>query len=103
MDGMTNYDNMLRANQNLCEEKKILAIDMIHRMLKHTCFSSGVKKLPGKPPLATRVIETTDGFYAIGNGKVSVQKSKTEDESMRVLTMAAIAEELKKNGSPVQK
>ena len=31
---MTNYDNMLRANQNLCEEKKILAIDMIHRMLK---------------------------------------------------------------------
>lgn len=65
----------------------------------HTCFSSGVKKLPGKPPLATRVIETTDGFYAIGNGKVSVQKSKTEDESMRVLTMAAIAEELKKNGS----
>ena len=34
MDGMTNYDNMLRANQNLCEEKKILAIDMIHRMLK---------------------------------------------------------------------
>lgn len=34
MDGMTNYDNMLRANQNLCEEKKILAINMIHRMLK---------------------------------------------------------------------
>ena len=58
----------------------------------HNCFSSGVKKLPGKPPLATRVIETTDGFYAIGNGKVSVQKSKTEDENMRVLTMAAIAE-----------
>ena len=64
----------------------------------HTCFSSGVKKLPGKPPLSTRVIETTDGFYAIGNGKVSIQKSKTEDESMRVLTMAAIAEELKKIG-----
>ena len=67
----------------------------------HNCFSSGVKKLPGKPPLATRVIETTDGFYAIGNGKVSVQKSKTEDENMRVLTMAAIAEELKKTGTTV--
>lgn len=64
----------------------------------HNCFSSGVKKLPGKPPLATRVIETNEGFYAIGNGKVSVQKSKTTDESMRVLTMAAIAEELKKIG-----
>ena len=67
----------------------------------HNCFSSGVKKLPGKPPLSTRVIETPDGFYAIGNGKVSVQKSKTEDEYMRVLTMAAIAEELKKTHETV--
>ena len=25
----------------------------------HNCFSSGVMKLPGQPPLATRVIETT--------------------------------------------
>ncbi len=47
------------------------------------------------------MIETTDGFYAIGNGKVSVQKSKTEDENMRVLTMAAIAEELKKTGTTI--
>ena len=67
----------------------------------HTCFSSGVKRLPGKPPLSARVIETPEGFYAIGNGKVSIQKSKTEDESMRVLTMAAIAEELKKIGVTV--
>ncbi len=67
----------------------------------HTCFSSGVKKLPGKPPLTTRVIETEDGFYAIGNGKASIQKSKTEDEYMRVLTMAAIAEELKREGTTI--
>ena len=62
----------------------------------HVCFSSGIKKLPGKPPISTRVIEPTGGFYAIGTGKVSVQKSKTDDEYMRVLTMAAIAEELKR-------
>ncbi len=67
----------------------------------HACFSSGVKKLPGKPPLTTRVIETADGYYAIGNGKASIQKSKTEDEYMRVLTMAAIAEELKRMGTTV--
>lgn len=67
----------------------------------HTCFSSGIKKLPGKPPIATRVIETTAGFYSVGCTKVSVQKSKTDDELMRVLTMAAIAEELKKNNVTV--
>lgn len=34
MDGMNNYDNMLLCNKKLCEEKKILAIDTIRRMVK---------------------------------------------------------------------
>ena len=81
----------------------IIGVDVGYGNTKtaHNCFSSGVKKLPGKPPLSTRVIETPDGYYAIGNGKVSVQKSKTKDEYMRVLTMAAIAEELKKYGTTI--
>ena len=45
------------------------------------------------------MIETSSGFYAIGGGKVSIQKSRTEDEFMRVLTMAGIAEELKVTGT----
>ena len=70
----------------------VIGIDVGYGNTKtaHSCFSSGVKKLPGKPPLSTRVIEMQSGFYAIGNGKVSVQKSKTDDEAMRVLTMAGI-------------
>ena len=76
----------------------ILGVDVGYGNTKtaHNCFSSVVKKLPGKPPINTRVIETPEGFYAIGNGKMSIQKTKTEDENMRVLTMAGIAEELKK-------
>ncbi len=31
---MTNYDNMLLSNKKLCEEKKILAMDTIRRMLR---------------------------------------------------------------------
>ena len=31
---MNNYDNMLLANKKLSEEKKILAIDTIRRMVK---------------------------------------------------------------------
>ncbi len=81
-------------------QTKIIGVDVGYGQTKtaNSCFSSGVKKLPGRPPLSTRVIETNTGFYAIGGGKASIQKSKTEDESMRVLTMAGIAEELKKEG-----
>lgn len=82
-------------------QELIIGVDVGYGNTKtaHSCFSSGVKKLPGKPPLSTKVIETPSGFYAIGNGKVSIQKSKTEDESMRVLTMVGIAEEMKLKGS----
>lgn len=31
---MTNYSNMLRLNEKLCEEKRILAIDTIRRMVR---------------------------------------------------------------------
>ena len=81
-------------------QTKIIGVDVGYGQTKtaNSCFSSGIKKLPGRPPLSTRVIETNTGFYAIGGGKASIQKSKTEDESMRVLTMAGIAEELKKGG-----
>ncbi len=80
--------------------KRIIGVDVGYGNTKTSrcCFSSGVKKLPGKPPLSTRVIESQGSFYAIGSGKMSVQKSKTEDECMRVLTMAGIAEELRKDG-----
>lgn len=76
----------------------VIGIDVGYGNTKtaHACFSSGVKKLPGKPPIATHVVETMDGFYAIGSGKSTIQKSKTDDELMRVLTMAGIAEELKR-------
>ncbi len=76
---------------------KIIGVDVGYGNTKtaHTCFSSGIKKLPDAPPIFERVIEAPEGYYAIGNGKCSIQKSKTDDEYMRILTMAAIAEELK--------
>ena len=82
------------------QNEKVIGVDVGYGNTKtaNCCFSSGVKKLPGKPPLNSRVIETSTGFYAIGSEKVSVQKSKTDDESMRVLTMAGIAEEMRQEG-----
>lgn len=81
----------------------IIGVDVGYGNTKtaHSCFSSGIKLLSSKPPISTRVIETTSGFYTIGNGKLSIQSSKTEDENMRALTMAGIAEELKRTHTTV--
>lgn len=81
----------------------VIGVDVGYGNIKtvHSCFSSGIKLLPAKPPISTRVIEATSGYYTIGNGKLSIQSSKTDDENMRVLTMAGIAEELKRTHTTV--
>lgn len=63
-----------------------------------TVLPSGVKKLSVKPPVAVRSIEYAGEFYAVGGQKLSIQKSKVENEETLILTLAVIAEELKKKG-----
>ena len=76
----------------------IIGVDVGYGNTKtsNVCFSSGIRKLPGRPPVSTRVVEAFGNFYAIGNGKLSVQRSKTDNEDMLILSMAAIAEELRR-------
>ena len=61
----------------------------------HKVFSSGVIKHSTKPPISSMVVETNEGFYSVGNPKITIQESKMNNEDMLVLTEAAIAEELK--------
>ena len=64
----------------------------------HKVFSSGVIKHSTKPPISSMVVETNEGFYSVGNPKITIQESKMNNEDMIVLTEAAIAEELKMQG-----
>ena len=64
----------------------------------HKVFSSGVIKHSTKPPISSMVVETNEGFYSVGNPKITIQDSKMNNEDMLVLTEAAIAEELKMQG-----
>ena len=64
----------------------------------HKVFSSGVIKHSTKPPISSMVVETNEGFYSVGNPKITIQESKMNNEDMLVLTEAAIAEELKMQG-----
>lgn len=61
-------------------------------------IQSGVKKLPNKPPIDTHVVEYNGDYYAVGGQKMDIQKSKTSNENTLILTMAMIAEKLKRLG-----
>lgn len=63
-----------------------------------TLIQSGVKKLASKPPIDTKTVEYNGEYYAVGGSKLDIQKSKTENENTLILTMATIAEELKRLG-----
>lgn len=65
---------------------------------RQTLIQSGVKKLASKPPIDTKTVEYNGEYYAVGGSKLDIQKSKTENENTLILTMATIAEELKKIG-----
>lgn len=78
----------------------IMGIDIGYGNTKgsRTLIQSGVKKLVSKPPIDTKTVEYNGEYYAVGGSKLDIQKSKTENENTLILTMATIAEELKKIG-----
>ena len=63
---------------------------------RHSIFQSGVKRFETEPPLDTKVVEYNGQYYSVDNMQETIPESKVEDESTLILTMAAIAEELKK-------
>ena len=46
----------------------------------HKVFSSGVIKHSTKPPISSMVVETNEGFYSVGNPKITIQESKMNNE-----------------------
>ena len=73
-------------------------MQIIYNITSKTLIQSGVKKLASKPPIDTKTVEYNGEYYAVGGSKLDIQKSKTENENTLILTMATIAEELKRIG-----
>ncbi|MBP3805919.1 MAG: ParM/StbA family protein [Oribacterium sp.] len=59
---------------------------------------SGVKMLATKPPIETKTLSWNGQHYAVGISKMEIQKSKMDNEDMRISTMAAIGEKFKTLG-----
>lgn len=79
----------------------ILGIDHGYGLIKtvHTVFRSGIKKVPTIPPFMHNILNYEGSYYAVGQTRQNHKADKTLSDDYYLLTLAAIAEELKKIGT----
>lgn len=61
-------------------------------------FTSGVKEISTEPAFFENVVEWEGMYYKVGGKRLEVRDSKVENENFYILTLAAIAKELKRRG-----
>ena len=78
----------------------LFAIDHGNSAVKTTnfVFTSGLAEYPVKPPLQTDVLEWGGKFWALSGQRISFMRDKTRDDRFFILTLFAIAMELRKRG-----
>lgn len=64
----------------------------------HTVFTSGVKEITTEPALFSNVLEYRGKYYKIGGSRLEVKKNKVSDDNYYLLTLEALAKELKQRG-----
>lgn len=78
------------------ENLLIVGIDHGFSMMKtvHTTFENGVEQLGGEATLVANTLHYQGKYYKVGEGRLPLMQTKTEDESYFLLTLVAIAKEL---------
>lgn len=61
---------------------------------KHTIFNNGVEQLGREATLSNNTLIYNGKNYKVGEGRLPMMKTKTEDESYFLLTLAGVAKEL---------
>ncbi|RDY30007.1 ParM/StbA family protein [Lachnotalea glycerini] len=61
-------------------------------------FVTGIKEITTIPALYKDTLEYKGKYYRVGTNRQEVKDTKTEDDSFKLLTYAAIAKELKRRG-----
>lgn len=79
-------------------ELTVIGVDVGYGYVKtaHTAFTTSLrdhKEL--KPTLMDRVVYYEGKYYAVGSERLKAGRTKTDDDNTYILTLAAIAEELK--------
>ena len=84
----------MKKINNLC----IIGIDHGYGNMKtaNCCFSTGVTESDNEPTFASDLLIWNDKYYSIGAGHKEFTADKFRDEDYYVLTLAAIAKELRR-------
>ena len=69
-----------------------------HIKTRNSCFVSGVAELSTEPMVYENILEYNGKYYRIGGDRLKVQENKVCNENYYLLTLAAIAKELKYRG-----
>lgn len=79
---------------------EVIGVDHGWSMVKTATqvFPTGVKEIANEPPMRNDIIEYDGKFYSVGERRLEVRAGKTENDNFYILTLAAIAKELKKRG-----
>ena len=79
---------------------EVIGIDHGWSMMKtiSQVFVTGVKEITTTPALFGDVLEYEGKFYKVGTVRQEVKDTKVEDDSFYLLTLAAVARELKRRG-----
>lgn len=79
-------------------DKRLLIVGVDHgfSMMKtsHVIFENGVERLGGVATLSTNTLYYNEAWYKVGEGRLPLMQTKTEDENYFLLTLAAIAKEM---------
>lgn len=82
------------------ENIEVIGIDHGWSQIKTSnhCFNTCIKELPGAPAFHDNVLEYDNKYFSIGDERLEVLSSKVENENFYLLTLIAIAKELKSRG-----
>lgn len=88
---------MQKYNSNI---RIIIGVDHGYGNMKtaHKVFRTGVECMDEEPIVSKNFVKYKDKFYVIGESHLVYQGNKTDSEDFYILTLAALAEELKFRG-----
>lgn len=79
-------------------DRRLLVVGIDHgfSMMKtpHATFENGVEKLGGEATLSNNTLIYRGNYYKVGEGRLPLMQTKTENENYFLLTLAAIAKEM---------
>ena len=99
---MARSENFVKKEDEDMSENNVIAIGIDHGWshikTRNSCFVSGVGELGGEPMVWDNILEYNGKYYRIGGDRLKVQEDKVCNENYYLLTLAAVAKELKARG-----